>query len=56
MSDTVELQFGDLNVVIDRGTHGRSQRITKRFGHQFLCDSENCDYVEMAETAQAAKA
>ncbi len=32
------------------------ERITKRFGHQLLCDSENCDYEELAETPQAAKA
>jgi DNA topoisomerase-1 len=32
------------------------ERITKRFGHQFLCDSENCDHVEMADPPRAAKA
>ena len=32
------------------------ERVTKRSGHQYLCDSENCNYVETADTPQAAKA
>ena len=29
------------------------ERITKQSGHQWICDSENCDHVEEAETETA---
>jgi DNA topoisomerase-1 len=32
------------------------ERITKRFGHQFICDSENCDHVESADSPAAVRA
>ena len=32
------------------------ERITKRFGRQFICDSENCDHIESADAAAAVRA
>ena len=32
------------------------ERITKKHGRQLICESENCEHVEIAEEPQVAKA